>query len=216
MNRILSALIAGLVLTVTSLMSAGSQAQTSQSPSLGDYARAIKKTKPEPQKSAPKVYDNDNLPRNTSLSVVGKESEPAPEVNSADKDKISDSTTNSDEKGKDSNKSEESPEIKPGQSPEERQKAVDSWKQKISDQKTKVDLLGRELNVLQREYQIKVSEFYSNTAMRAQNPNAIMEDDAKYKKEIADKQQALDDAKSKLDELEEKAHKAGAPNSATE
>jgi hypothetical protein len=216
MNRILSALIAGLVLTVISLMSAGSQAQTSQSPSLGDYARAIKKTKPEPQKSAPKVYDNDNLPRATSLSVVGKESEPAPEVDRADKDKNSDSSTNSDEKSKDTKKSEESPEIKPGQSPEERQKAVDSWKQKISDQKTKVDLLVRELNVLQREYEIKVSEFYSNTAMRAQNPNAVMKDDAKYKKQIADKQQALDDAKSKLDDLQEQARKAGAPNSASE
>ncbi len=216
MNRILSALITGLVLTLISLTSAASQAQTSQSPSLGDYARAIKKAKPEPQKSAPKMYDNDNLPRTTALSVVGKESEPAPEVGSTDKDKNSDSSTNSDEKSKDTKKSEESPEIKPGQSPEERQKAVDSWKQKISDQKTKVDLLARELNVLQREYEIKVSEFYSNTAMRAQNPSAIMEDDAKYKKQIADKQQALDDAKSKLDDLQEQAHKDGAPNSATE
>jgi hypothetical protein len=213
MNRILSALFTGLVLASISCISTGTQAQTSQS-SLGDYARAIKKTKPEAPKNTPKVYDNDNLPRSSSLSVVGKEPETTPETSSEGKN--TDSSTNPDEKAKDAKKTDEVGPITPGQSPEERQKAVDSWKQKISDQKAKVELLTRELNVLQREYQIKVSEFYSNTAMRAQNPNAIQEDDAKYQKQIADKQHAVDDAKSKLEDLQEQARKSGVPSSAVE
>ena len=39
----------------------------------GDYARAARKTKPA-SKGAAKTYDNDNLPRSTSLSVVGQAS----------------------------------------------------------------------------------------------------------------------------------------------
>src|SRR5579863_6555378 len=43
---------------------------SSPGPSLGDYARQVRKD-PGPT-SKPKVYDNDNLPREDKLSVVGK------------------------------------------------------------------------------------------------------------------------------------------------
>src|SRR5438067_12799414 len=44
-------------------------AQT-QSPSLGDYARSVKKSKPQEAKTA-KVYDNDTMHSATTISVVG-------------------------------------------------------------------------------------------------------------------------------------------------
>lgn len=215
MKRILLVVIAGFVLTSILAASTALLAQSSQgqSPSLGDYARAVKKTKPEPKKTASKVYDNDNLPRSSSLSVVGTPAETASET---DKEKNPESSTNSDDKAQDKKKSEESGQIKPGQSPEERQKAIDSWAHKIDDQKSKVDLLSRELDVLTREHQIKTSEFYANTALRVQNPNAFEEEDAKYKKEIAEKQKSVDEAKSKLNDLQEEARKSGVPNSAAE
>jgi hypothetical protein len=216
MNRMLSTLIAGLIFLTVLCASIGAAAQTSQSPSLGDYARAIKKNKPESQKATGKVYDNDNLPRNTSVSIVGRQPETTSDDDKQGKDQNLDPSAKSDEKDKAKEKSEESPQIKPGQAPEERQAAVDSWKQKLSDQKTKVDLLSRELDVLNREYQIKVSEFYSNTAMRAQNPSAIMADDAKYKQQIADRQKSLDEAKSKFEDLQEQARKSGVPSSQVE
>ncbi len=215
MKRILLVVIAGFVLTSILTASTALLAQSSQgqSPSLGDYARAVKKTKPEPKKTASKVYDNDNLPRSSSLSVVGTPAETASET---DKEKNPESSTNTDDKAQDKKKSEESGQIKPGQSPEERQKAIDSWAHKIDDQKSKVDLLSRELDVLTREHQIKTSEFYANTALRVQNPNAFEEEDAKYKKEIAEKQKSVDEAKSKLNDLQEEARKSGVPNSAAE
>jgi hypothetical protein len=212
MKRIWLATIAGFVLT-SILSSVLMQAQSPQSPSLGDYARSVKKNKPEAKKSASKVYDNDTLPRTTALSVVGTQSETASD---ADKEKNPESTTNADEKAKEKKKADESGQIKPGQSPDERQKAIDTWKQKIDDQKAKVDLLNRELNVLTREHQIKASEFYANTTLRVQNPNAFEEEDAKYKKDIAEKQKSVDDAKSKLNDLQEDARKSGVPNSAAE
>jgi len=46
-------------------------AQSPASQSLGDYARAVKKTKNAPASDHKKVYDNDNLPANSSISVVG-------------------------------------------------------------------------------------------------------------------------------------------------
>ena len=215
MKRILLVVIAGFVLTSILFASTALLAQSSQaqSPSLGDYARTVKKTKPEPKKSASRVYDNDNLPRSSSLSVVGTPTETASET---DKEKNPESSANPNEKSQDKKKTEESGQIKPGQSPEERQKAIDSWAHKIDDQKSKVDLLSRELDVLTREHQIKTSEFYANTALRVQNPNAFEEEDAKYKKEIVEKQKSVDEAKSKLNDLQEEARKSGVPNSAAE
>jgi hypothetical protein len=212
MKRILLVAVAGFVLT-SILSSVSMQAQSAQSPSLGDYARSVKKNKPDAKKSASKVYDNDTLPRDSSLSVVGT---PSVAASVSDQEKDPESTTTADEKAKDKKKAEESGQIKPGQSPEERQKAIDTWKQKIDDQKAKVDLLSRELNVLTREYQIKTTEFYANTAARVQNPNGFEEEDAKYKKEIAEKQKSADDAKSKLSDMQEEARKSGVPNSAAE
>jgi hypothetical protein len=40
--------------------------------------------------------------------------------------------------------------------------------------------------------------------------------DAQYKQQIADKQKALDEAKQKLEDLQEEARKAGAPASVRE
>jgi hypothetical protein len=70
--------------------------------------------------------------------------------------------------------------------------------------------------VLQREYQLKVSEFYSDTAARVQNPNGLADVDAKYKQQIADKQKAVDEAKAALSNIQEEGRRSGAPNSVLE
>ncbi len=106
--------------------------------------------------------------------------------------------------------------IKPGQSLEDRKQALDAWQKKLDGLKDKVSLASRELDVLQREYQLKVSEFYSDASHRVQNPNALFDDDSKYKQQIADKQKAVDDAKSQLTDMQDEARRAGAPSSITE
>ena len=217
MKRLFSLFTAAVIITFTASNFSAAQSQTYPSESLGDIARAAKKTKSAP--AASKVYDNDNIPKITSISVVGDEgSATASDQKKAD-GQDQDQTKNPDgTPKKDGQTGDQKPEVqlKPGQSAEERQKALDQWKDKLAGQKDKISLLSRELDVLQREHQLKAAEFYSDTGRRTQNPNGFSEEDAKYKQQIADKQKQLDDAKGKLNDMEDEARKAGAPNSITE
>jgi hypothetical protein len=172
------------------------------------------------------VYDNDNLPTSSSLSVVGQESNTDADKDSksqakdGDKDatgKTADGKSadakSADGKSAADKKSDKDAEMKSGQSAEDREKALAALKVKLDDQKKQIDLLARELDVLKREHDIKQTEFYADTARRVQNPNGFVAEDAKYKTQIADKQKALDAAKQKLTDMQEDARKSGAPNS---
>ena len=89
-----------------------------------------------------------------------------------------------------------------------------AWKQaqaKLAAQRDQIDLLSRELDVLQREYQLRAAAFYSDAGNRLRNQAAWDKSDAQYKQQIADKTKALEDAKQKLDDMEEEARKAGVP-----
>lgn len=187
----------------------------SENQSLGEYARTIKKTKSGSSANASsKVYDNDNLPADGTVSVVGNA---APDSSSTpkteDQDHAKDSTAQTAEK---SEAKTSAPELKPGQSADERRKALDVWKGKLDEQKEKIAAISHELDLLQREYRLQAAEFYSNTANRIQHPYGFAQDDAKYKQQIADKQKELEDAQAKLEDMQETGRKAGAPNSVTE
>src|SRR4051794_20043200 len=179
--------LSGLVVSSALVVSSGAQ---SQNQSLGEYARGVKKTKPAQASPAkPKVYDNENLPTGATLSVVGTASQDANPVDakvetkadanakSADPSKAAPKANGADEKKQEA-------QIKPGQSLEDRKQALDAWQKKLDGQKDKVSLASRELDVLQREYQLKVSEFYSDATHRVQNPNALFDEDSKYKQQI--------------------------------
>jgi len=215
-----------LLTAVVAFTLANAAAAQSQNQSLGDYARAVKKTKPAPAgKTAPKVYENDNLPVGASLSVVGNASaNDADSVENKDPEKKSDAKADnkpadpSRPEAKSADAAEKKPEaqLKPGQSAEDRDKALEAFKKKLDAQKDKINLLARELDVMQREYQLKVSEFYSDVAARTQNPNGLTDVDTKYKQQIADKQKSLDDANTELSNMQEEGRRSGAPSSVLE
>jgi hypothetical protein len=183
--------------------------------SLGDYARQIKKGGPA---SKPKVFDNDNLPTNDKLSVVGAPAPPADNSGSNDT-KIETSAAPAGETKSAENKAAETkaPNPAPTSSPEEDQAAKQAlwkqWGEKVAAQKDQIDLLTRELNVLQKEYQIRAAAMYGDAGNRLRNEADWDKQDAQYKQQIADKQKALDDAKQKLDDMQEEARKAGVPSS---
>ncbi|HEY8670148.1 MAG TPA: hypothetical protein VIL63_04865, partial [Terriglobales bacterium] len=159
----------------------------------------------------------------------GNSAPPASE-NDVDKDKEKANDKNLDDKNADKNKpadpkavpdqsadaKKKALEMKAGQSTADREKAVAAWKQKVDDQKSKTDLLARELDVTQREYQLRSNAYNSDLSNRIRPSTDWQAEDAKFKQQIADKQKALDDAKAKLSELQDQAHKAGVPNSAAE
>src|SRR5271157_3737802 len=195
---------------------ASSNSQTSSSgsaegSSLGDYARTIRKSPAAAEK--PKVFDNDNLPTQDKLSIVGA----APETPAGSS---TDAAAAAQTKAPPEATQTTAPSTNPTRSPEEEEAAKQAlWKQwgdKISAQKDQIDLLGRELDVLQREYKIRAAAMYSDVGNRMRNSADWDKQDAQYKQQIADKQKALDDAKQKLDDMLEEARKAGVPSSIAE
>ncbi|PYX51601.1 MAG: hypothetical protein DMG76_31640 [Acidobacteria bacterium] len=183
------------------------QSQNQAQPSLADYARQMKKDSPQP-KSRPKVFDNDNLPKDDKLSVVGEL--PPVAADKSSEAKPADPTGNvpaaTDKKSATETKAAatENEQLK-------RQAALKEWQQKLTAQKDQIDLADRELDVLKREYQIRAAAFYADAGDRLRNSAAWDKQDTQYKQQIADKQKALDDAKQKLEEMQEDARKAGIP-----
>lgn len=199
--------VAGLPARAQDQAPSASQKTTSGS-SLGDYARQIRK---DPgAKVTPKVFDNDNLPKEDKLSVIGQK--PA----AAGEESVQNTTAEETKTANDKPGTAEKAAPTGGAAPEDeaaKQAAAKQWEDKITAQKDAIDLLARELDVLQREYQIRAAAMYADAGNRMRNEASWDKQDAQYKQQIADKQKALDDAKQKLDDLQEEARKAGAPAS---
>ena len=203
-----------------------SQSSSSGSP-LGAYARQVRK---DPGvKTTPKVYDNDNLPKQDTLSVIGKTRAPGSDSTASSKSIQSENSVpvggeakpTPDNKAATENKTGTTEEKAPltGAATEDeatKQAASKQWADKTAAQKEQIDLLARELDVLQREFQIRAAAMYADAGNRMRNEANWDKQDAQYKQQIADKQKALDDAKQKLDDVEEEARKAGAPTSVSE
>lgn len=191
---------------------AGSLASAQSSASLGDYARAARKEK----KTAAKQFDNDNLPKADTLSVVGQ----APASDDADA-KSGDKSADAQPQDANPPKSEAQTVAKANDATQKpasdsdggdaAKKANEEWKNKISAQKEKIDLLNRELDVLQREYRLRAAAFYADAGNRIRNSGSWDQEDAKYKQQIDEKQKAVDAAKQQLDDMSEQARKAGVP-----
>jgi hypothetical protein len=188
----------GFVLALsTVLLGSLAAAQTTSSapePSLGDYARKVRKD-PNNAKAKPKVFDNDNLPTDDKLSVVG----PAAAADASDKSAD----------GKDAAAA------KPATAADEeeaKKKAMwKSWQDKLTAQKDTIDLASRELDVTQREYQLRAAAMYADVGNRMRNATQWDKEEADYKQKIADKQKAVEDGKQKLTDMQEEARKAGVP-----
>src|SRR5579864_3798133 len=89
MKRIVH-IVLGLMLST--ILLAPAAAQTSAPPpgqtSLGDYARKVRK-EPAATKATPKLFDNDNLPKDDKLSIVGQPAPPPAATSAAATEKSS-------------------------------------------------------------------------------------------------------------------------------
>jgi hypothetical protein len=180
----------------TALLSSAVAQTSSPAPdqsSLGDYAKKIRKD-PTP-KARPKVFDNDNLPTDDKLSVVGQQSPAGAAAPADDKDAAAKSADDDQAK---------------------KQAAWKAWQTKLTAQKDSIDLATRELDVLQREYQLRAAAMYADAGNRMRNESQWDKQDADYKQKIADKQKAVEDAKQKLGDMQEEARKGGVPSGMVE
>jgi LAS superfamily LD-carboxypeptidase LdcB len=166
-------------MAIVTLLLLGVGAAAAQS--LGDYARTVRKNKPDTTPTS-KVYDNDNLPTTETLSVVG----PSPSDNKsagAAKPATVDPAT-------------------------ARQQTADAWKEKLDKQKEKIASLNHDLDVDQRELQLHAAAQQSDPSVSLRNVQ-FNKDQAQYQSDLVAKQKALDAARQEMDDLQDQAHKAG-------
>ncbi len=166
--------------------------------SLGEVARSARKGKTH-QSAANHQYDNDNLPKTEHLSVVG----PAPAVTG------NGSTPTGDVNPQNQAPAQATSAADKKASAEKPPSAADEWKNKIDDQKQKVASLSHELELTQREYRLRAVAMYSDAGNRLRNSATWDKEDADFKKQLDEKQKAVDAAKQDLDNLTEQARKAG-------
>jgi len=209
---VISALFTVLGGAVLAQSSAPANAPAADQNSLGDYARRMHKD--PAAKAKPKVFDNDNLPKDDKLSVVGDQTA----ANTADS-AVADASANSatagqtgaDAKAAGASATPAAPAASPEDERAKKQAEWKTWQDKLSAQRNSVDLASRELEVLQREYQLRAAAMYADVGNRLRNSTQWDKEETDYKQKIADKQKAVDDGKQKLGDMEEDARKAGVP-----
>ena len=157
-----------------------------QQQSLGDAARQARKNKQADP--ARKVITNDDIAATKSGSDASS-SQPVAPAADASKEKSDDKAKLSDD---------------------DQAKLDKEWQGKISGQKDQIALLERELDVLQRENKLRAATFYADAGNRLRDSKKYAEDDRKYQDDIAAKQKAIEDAKTKLEQMRDDARKAGA------
>jgi hypothetical protein len=208
MKRNLTNILWALFLATLAAVTAS--AQTSDN--LGDYARQVRKQKAQAA-PAVKKFDNDNLPAVDKLSVVGEPSAPAADA-PPDKTETADAATGDKVVAKPEQVGAAAQPAKDAAL--EKQKDNEAWQKKIKGAQDQIDLMTRELDVMNREYRLRAAAFYADAGNRLRNSGSWDKDDAQYKEQIAVKQQAIEDAKKSLDDLQEQARKAGVPSSMRE
>jgi polyhydroxyalkanoate synthesis regulator phasin len=183
-----------VVLAVFAAMTAG----MAVAQSLGDVAREQRKKKAD--KPVPtKVYTDDDIPSDNRLKDKPAEA-PANPAASPD-GKNPDAKAAGDKKPA------------PGSVDEYKEKAAE-WKKKIDAQKKVVEGLQQQLDGLQQQYRLRATAYYTDAGLRLRDGGSKWGDDEQsFRKAIDEKQKEVDAAKQKLADLQDEAHRAGAPNS---
>jgi hypothetical protein len=202
-----------VVLSSTLLLVSALEAQTATpaQDSLADYARKVHKDTGG-AKAKPKVFDNDNLPKDDKLSVVGQPAAQAKptdtNADSSEKLAAADGKATAVAKPVDATAAPST-----GDDKAKKEAEWKAWQTKIAAQKEQVTMASRELDVTQREYQLRAAAMYADVGNRLRNAAQWDKEESSYKQQIADKQKALDDAKQKLEDMKDEAIKAGVPSS---
>jgi len=216
MKRIVASLAA--LLFTTAIACAGQ--------SLGDAARQARKAK----QPATHVFTNENLPTDAPISITGTPAAPADAGNKTAGDKSAEASADTTAESKGEAKGEAKAESKSESKTDStavskekdkdddsaaaaRQKTIEEWKNKIAAQKKEVTLSERELDVLQREYRLRAAAFYADAGNRLRNQQQWVHDDQQYRDRIALKEKQVQEAKQKLQDLQEQARKDGMPSS---
>ena len=154
--------------------------------SLGDAARKQKSSKPKA--AGARVYTNDDM-----VSVGAEPVEP-------------EATAGTEEQ--DSSKAKKEP------AEDDRKKLEAEWRGKIQDQKKKIADLEREADLLDREFKLRAAAFYADAGLRLRDDRNWADQQRKYQDDMADRKKKIEEAKTQLEDLQERARKSGVPRAA--
>ena len=191
MRRRLSSCFAVIGLAVSAMAQQQAQPPTPSQPQ--SATDAAHNSRPQPKKPA-KVWDNDNLPVEAPVTVMG---EPRPDTPATPGEVAPDNGV-LDKKAA------------PAATPMQDAKA-DDWKLQVAEQKKNISLLERELNVMQREYRLRVASYYADAGNGLRDPKKWAEDNRNYQQQMEQKNADLAAARERLEETRERARKAGVP-----
>lgn len=184
---------------------------SAQDAPLGDLARQVRKQKPAPTN---KTFDNDNLPKDDKVSVVGQAPEQSSDGNPQDPNNTAPRAADPAAQAADAAKAGNGEQKSSTDEEQAKKQAMwKEWQNKIKQQRDAIDLANRELDVANREYRLRAAAFYADAGNRLRNSASWDKEDSQYKDQIAAKQKTLDDAKKTLDDMQEEARKAGVPSS---
>lgn len=184
---------------------------------LADRAREMRKDKAG-RPTAKKVYTDDDVPHVDKLSTVPAETPSTDEKETPASDKDQPAATDEEGKGEEAAKKPVKPAETEKPAPkkddaEAKQKDWESWKAKMQAQKDVITLAAKELDILTRELKLRQAAFYGDAAQRMQNAAAWDKEENNYRDQIDKKQKEVDNAKAKLEQMQEDARKAGVPSS---
>jgi len=171
-----------------------------QSDSLADAARKHKQQQ-SGKPVAAKVYTNDNLPATETISTVGAPASDAAASTPTDGQTPADGSTPAAKDG-----------AKPADETKTRQKTWEDWRDKIQKQKASVEQMQKENEEIDRQYKLTTGNYYNSAQQRLYDGAAMAKEDAAYKQQMEQKKKAIDDAKQKIDDLQEEARRAGVPS----
>lgn len=89
------------------------------------------------------------------------------------------------------------------------EKLESAWSTKLADQRARVALLARDVDVSEREMRMRQAVYYSDAGARLRDPGAFDQANLKDHDEIQSKRDALSKANAELDALTEQARRAG-------
>jgi len=172
-----------------------------QSDSLAEAARKHRQQQAG-KPAAAKVYTNDNLPATETISTVGAPASDAAANTSTDGQAAS--ADGSTPAAKDS--------AKPADDSKTRQKTWEEWRDKIQKQKASVEQMQKENDEIERQFKLTTGNYYSSAQQRLYDGAAMAKEDAAYKQQMEQKKKAIEDAKQKIEDLQEEARRAGVPS----
>ena len=167
--------------------------------SLADIARKEQAKKGAPKSS--KVITNDDL--DNLKKTPGQITTASGNSSATPKDeKSSDSADDSKNDGAKDN-------AQKTDSAEDKQTLEATWKAKFSDQKSKIDLLQREIDVMEREQRLRTTMYYTDAGNKLRDSKQFTQQQQKLNDDLDKKKKELDEAKTELEKMKEDARKLG-------